>query len=70
MAGMSTIAPTAVRLVRVQRLTVPRPSLGASLAAMFGVLGDAVRMAYADPYASRRPNVAPEEGQDGRDPRW
>ncbi len=47
------------------------PKLAASLKALPGLIGDAFRMAYVDPYASRRrPRAAPDDALGGRDPGW
>lgn len=67
MTDISTDGPVAVRSSDAQQ---PKPGIGAQFAAMFALFGDALRMAYADPYASRRPEVAPEDQPGGRDPRW
>lgn len=62
--------------------TIPRPDarrprflgreIGASLAAIVGLLADAFRLAYVDPYAIRRrpPQIVADEDLDGRDPTW
>ena len=72
MTGISTIAPIAVRRSNLQRLNIPRLRIGASLAAMFGLLGDAINMAYVEPYTihRRRPQVVPDDDLEGRDPSW
>ncbi|MFI0845958.1 hypothetical protein [Mesorhizobium sp. IMUNJ 23232] len=71
MTDMSTTTPTTIR-----RLTLPRPSfpwlaIGATLAAICGVMGNAFKMAYVDPYASHgRQPVVPDDDLEGRDPTW
>jgi len=72
MPDISAIAPIAVRRSNLQRINTPRLGIGASLAAIFGLLGDAFKMAYVDPYTSRgrRPQVAPDDALEGRDPTW
>jgi len=72
MTDISTIAPIAVRWSHAQQPTILPLRIAAPLAAMSILLGDALRMAYVDPYASRGRGrqVAPEEGLDGRDPDW
>jgi hypothetical protein len=71
MADISAIAPVA------RRSTSPRPKatnpgLGASLAAVCGLLADAFRMAYVAPYAcsGRAPGYTPDDNLEGRDPEW
>jgi hypothetical protein len=72
MTEISTIAPVAIRRSNWQRPAIPRLGIGASLAAMFGLLGDAINMAYVEPYAihRRRPQVVPDDDLEGRDPGW
>jgi hypothetical protein len=67
MTDISTNVPIAVRSSDPQR---PRFGLRAQFAAMFATFGEALRMAYVEPYANRRPEVAPDEELGGRDPRW
>ncbi|MBM2711629.1 hypothetical protein JQK88_10250 [Mesorhizobium caraganae] len=59
------------RFIRL-RPSFPRLEIGALLAAIFSLVGDALRMAYVAPYASlrRQPEVAPDDDLDGRDPTW
>lgn len=68
MTDMSTTAPIANRRSNLQGLSIPTLKIGASLAALSAVLGDAFKMAYAEPFTShdRRQQVLP----DGRDPTW
>ena len=70
MTDISTTAPTTIR--RLPRLGFPRLGIGASLADISGLIGDAFKIAYVAPYASRdrRPQVAPDDDLEGRDPTW
>ena len=72
MTDISPNAPVAVRRPNMQRLNIPRLGIGASLAAISGLFGDALKMAYVDPYTShaRRPPVGPDDDLEGRDPTW
>lgn len=71
MTDISLIARTAIRRPTLRRL-IPRLGIGASLAAICGLLGNAFKMAYAAPYNNRgrRPQVVPEDDLEGRDPTW
>ena len=72
MTDISTTAPITVRRLNLPRLSFPRLGIGASLAAISGLVGDAFNMAYVDPYTSlrRRPQVVPDDDLEGRDPTW
>ena len=72
MTDMSTTAPITIRRFKLPRPSFPRLEIGASLAAIFSLVGDALRMAYVAPYASlrRQPEVAPDDDLEGRDPTW
>ena len=72
MTDMSTTAPITIRRFKLPRPSFPRLEIGASLAAISSVVGDALKMAYAGPYASRRrqPEVVPDDDLEGRDPTW
>ena len=72
MTDISTIAPITVRRLSLPRPSLPRLAIGASLVAISGLLGDAFKMAYVDPYTSlgRRPQVVPDDDLEGRDPTW
>ena len=72
MTDISTTAPITIRRLNLPRLSFPRLGIGASLAAISGLLGDAFKMAYVDPYTShgRRPQVVPDDDLEGRDPTW
>jgi hypothetical protein len=71
-ADILGIAPVVVRRSRAQLRRFPRLKVGASLAALFGLVGDAFKMAYVDPYIGhgRRPPVVPDDDLEGRDPTW
>jgi hypothetical protein len=72
MADISTIAPVAIRRSKFQRLSLATHRIGASLAAISVLLGDAFKMAYVDPYTShgRRLQVIPDDDLEGRDSNW
>jgi hypothetical protein len=72
MTDILTTAPTTGRRLNVPRPGFPRLAIGASLNAISGLIGDACRMTYVDPYASlrRRPPIVPDDGLEGRDPNW
>jgi hypothetical protein len=72
MADMSTKAPITIRRHNLPRPSFPRLGFGASLAAMSGLVADALKMAYVEPYTThrRRPQVVPDDDLDGRDPTW
>jgi hypothetical protein len=72
MTDISTIAPIIIRRLNVPRLSFPRLGIGASLAAISGLLGNAFNMAYVDPYTSfrRQLHVVPDDDLEGRDPTW
>lgn len=72
MTDISTTAAIAVRRLIRLRPSFPRLEIGASLAAIFGSVGDALKMAYVAPYTSlcRQPEVAPDDDLEGRDPTW
>jgi hypothetical protein len=72
MTDLSTISPITIGHARLSRLHIPRLRIGASLAAMFGLLGDAINMAYVEPYIvhRRRPQIVPDDDLEGRDPSW
>lgn len=72
MTDISPIALIAIRRCNLPRPNIPRLGIGASLAAICGLLGDAFKMAYAAPYTSRsrRPQIASDDDLEGRDPTW
>ncbi|MDQ6433649.1 hypothetical protein RB623_06250 [Mesorhizobium sp. LHD-90] len=70
MTDISADAPITVRRSDLQQPSIPMLRIGASLAAISALLGDALKMAYVDPYTSHRPHIAPDDGLEGRDPEW
>ena len=72
MTDISTIAPITIRRFNLPRLSFPRLAIGASLAVISGVMGDALSMAYVDPYTSlrRQPQTVSDDDLKGRDPTW
>ena len=72
MTETSVIATDVIRRSKSLRLKIPKLRIGASLAAMFGLFGDAITMAYVEPYTIRRrgPQNVPDEALGGRDPDW
>jgi hypothetical protein len=71
MTDIPTTAPTARRRLILARLGFPRLAIGASLNAISGLWGDALRSVYLAPYAvHRQPQAAPDDDLEGRDPSW
>jgi hypothetical protein len=72
MTDVPTTAPITVRRLSLPRLSFPRLEIGASLAAISGLVADALSMAYVAPYTSvrRQPQVVPDDDLKGRDPTW
>jgi hypothetical protein len=72
MTDISTIAENALRRLDLRRPKIPTLGIGASLAAIPRLLGDAFKMAYVDPYTNhgRRPQIVPDDDLKGRDPSW
>jgi hypothetical protein len=72
MTEISTTVPTTIRRLNLPRPNIPMLRIGASLTAISVLLGDALKMAYVDPYTShgRRPQVVPDDDLEGRDPTW
>ena len=54
MTDIPTTTPITARRLHVPRPGFPRLGIGASLAAIFGLVGAAFGMAYVDPYSRRR----------------
>lgn len=71
MTDVPTTHPTAQRS-SLQRPGIPGLRIGASLAAISVLLGDAFKMAYVDPYVSRgrQAEIVPKDDPEGRDPSW
>ncbi|WP_442582296.1 hypothetical protein ACSBOB_10265 [Mesorhizobium sp. ASY16-5R] len=63
---------TTTRPLEPLRPDFPKPGIGASLAAICSVMGDAFKMAYVRPYAThrRRPQAVADDDLQGRDPGW
>jgi hypothetical protein len=71
MTDILTTAPITIRSIKLPRLSVPWRAIGASLEAIPGLIGNALNMAYVDPYTSlRRPQIVPDDDLEGRDPNW
>jgi hypothetical protein len=72
MTDISNVAPITIRRLSLPRLSFPRLGIGASLREIFGLLDDALRLAYVAPYSSlrRQPLVVPDDELEGRDPSW
>lgn len=73
MTYISTVdAPAEVRPLAMPRARFPRLAIGASLDAIIALIGNALTMAYVEPYSChrRRQQVVRSEGQEGRDPNW
>jgi len=72
MTHISTIAQITIRRLNLPRLSFPRLGIGASLAAISGLVGDALYMAHVDPYTSLRRQLpaVPDDDLEGRDPTW
>jgi hypothetical protein len=73
MTDIATTGPiTTIRRLNLPRLSFPRLEIGASLAAISGLVGGALNMAYVNPYTSLRrpPQVVPHDDLEGRDPTW
>ncbi|RUW72571.1 MULTISPECIES: hypothetical protein [unclassified Mesorhizobium] len=72
MAEISTTTPITIRRLSLPRPDFPRLAIGALLAAMSNLVGDALNMAYVAPYSSRvgRPRAVPDNDLEGRDPNW
>jgi hypothetical protein len=71
MTDISTTAPT-TRRPDLPRLRFPRLAVGASLDGISRLIGNALIMAYVDPYtgSGRRQQIVPDDDLEGRDPDW
>lgn len=69
---MSDISTTPITVRRLNLLSFLRREIGASLADIPGLVGEALNMAYMAPYTSlrRQPQVVPDDDLEGRDPNW
>ncbi|ODA96588.1 hypothetical protein BFX40_29605 [Mesorhizobium sp. SEMIA 3007] len=72
MADISAKTPVTIRRLSPARSSFPRLEIGASLAAISSLVGDALNLAYVAPYISfrRQPQVVADDGLKGRDPTW
>jgi hypothetical protein len=72
MTDIATDVPITIRRLNLARLSFPRLEIGASFAAISGLVCDALNLAYVDPYTSlrRRPQLLPDDDLEGRDPTW
>ncbi|PZR00738.1 MAG: hypothetical protein DI533_09455 [Cereibacter sphaeroides] len=72
MTDIANATPLFARRLRLRLPGFPTLGIGASLPAMSRLFGDALCMAYVDPYSSSRRREAdiPEEDMEGRDPGW
>jgi len=72
MTDVSTKAPITIRRHNLPRPSLPKLAIGASLATISGLVADALKMVYVEPYTihRRRPQVVPDNDLDGRDPNW
>jgi hypothetical protein len=72
MADISTAAPITIRRLKLPRLGFPRLGICATLNDIFGLIGDALKLAYVTPYTSlrRQPPIVPDDDLEGRDPNW
>jgi hypothetical protein len=72
MTDISTTTATNIRQVDLPQQGRPRRTVGASLGAFFGLIGDAYKMAYVDPYTGlrRQLQTIPDDEIAGRDPSW
>lgn len=72
MTDISTTLATNSQCADLPQQRRPRLTIGASLGAIFGLMGDAHRMAYLDPFTGRggQPHIVPDDALEGRDPTW
>lgn len=72
MSDIISTIPIAIRSPSLPRLGLRRIGVGAALAAIAGLFGHALNLAYVDPFAGlqRRPPVIPDNDLEGRDPDW
>jgi hypothetical protein len=72
MTDITATAPITIRSPSLPRPSIPRVAIEASLAAIARLLGDALNLAYVDPYTSlrRQPPVVLDDDLEGRDPNW
>ena len=72
MTDIIITAPISIRRSGLPKLWLPTIARGASLDAIARLIGDALNLAYVDPYTSlrRQPRVTPDNELEGRDPDW
>lgn len=71
MADIATIAPISIRRTSLPKPSLPTIGIGESLVAIARLIGDAMNLAYVDPWARRRqPPAAFDDDLEGRDPNW
>ena len=72
MTDFTSTAPLSLSRSSLPRLRLPKIGVGASLAAIAGLFGHALNLAYVDPYTSLKlePSVIPDDDLEGRDPNW
>lgn len=72
MTDISGTIPTTIRHFKLPRLVLPWLAIGASFDAINLLIGNALNMAYVEPYSSlrRREQIVPDDDLDGRDPSW
>lgn len=70
MTDFTSIAPISIRRFSLPRPSLPRIGIGASLDAIARLIGDALKMAYVDPYTRRQPAAAFDHELESRDPNW
>jgi hypothetical protein len=72
MTDISATAPIPLRRLKLPRIVLPGPAIGATLEAITLLIGNALDMAYVQPYSSlsRRLRIIPDDDLEGRDPDW
>lgn len=71
MVHISATTPISIRRLTLPWLGSPWLAIGASLNAMPLLIGNALRMAYVDPYTSLRgQSEIVDDDLEGRDPNW
>lgn len=64
--------PLSLPAQRLPGGATPKLAIGATIAAMFSAMGEAMKLACVSPYAgtARKPRKLPDEDLQGRDPDW
>jgi len=72
MTDITTTALISTRRFSLPQPCLPRIGIGASLVAIVRLIGDAINLAYVDPYTCRRPQLpaAFDDDLQDRDPNW